>query len=64
MINAPLLRGGSVTNIGVAGNGTSGTNRTWNGVTFDPVTTDRVRLVIQKGIGNGVGVGEWEVFGR
>lgn len=53
----------SVSNIGVAGSGTGGTNRTWNAVKFDPVSTDRVRLVIQKGVGNGVGVGEWEVFG-
>jgi hypothetical protein len=55
--------GDSVSNIGVAGGGTGNTNRTWNGVTFDPVVTDRVRLVIQKGVGNGMGIGEWEVFG-
>ena len=56
--------GASVETIGVAGGGTNAANRTWNGVTFDPVVTDRVRLVIQKGIGNGMGVGQWEVFGR
>ena len=61
--NLKNASGTSVENIGVAGGGTNNTNRIWNGVTFDPVATDRVRLVIQKGVGNSTGIGEWEVFG-
>jgi hypothetical protein len=38
---------------------------TWNGATFDPVTTTMVRLsMIRTGtLNNGIGISEWEVFG-
>jgi DUF1680 family protein len=55
--------GTAVTTVGNAGGGTNANNRTWNGVTFDPIITQQLRLSISKGIGTGVGIGEWEVFG-
>ena len=56
--------GAPVTSVGVQGSGTNGTNRTWNGVTFDPVVTTQLRLSITKPSGStGAGIGEWEVFG-
>ena len=56
--------GASVNNIGVELTGTNNSNRTWNYVSFDPVVTDRIRLMAQKGKANGIGFGEWEVFGN
>jgi len=51
--------GTAVTNIGSANMGT------WNGVTFDEVTTTQLRLKLQRSATNNqLGVGEWEVFGR
>ncbi|MDR2671587.1 MAG: glycoside hydrolase family 127 protein, partial [Oscillospiraceae bacterium] len=55
--------GAAVTTVGNAGGGTTSTNRIWNGVTFDPLVTQQLRLSISKGIGTGVGISEWEVFG-
>jgi hypothetical protein len=50
--------GTAVTNIGSANMGT------WNGVTFDPVITNQLRLKLQRSATNNqLGVGEWEVFG-
>lgn len=45
----------------------NGNNRYWNQVTFDaPVKTTQIRLNIDRnGYGaNGIGIGEWEVFGE
>jgi hypothetical protein len=51
--------GTAVVSVGTARRGA------WNAVTFDPVTTTRLRLrCIKSGTGTtGLGVGEWEVFG-
>jgi uncharacterized repeat protein (TIGR02543 family) len=50
--------GTAVTNIGSVVMGT------WNGVTFDPITTSQLRLKLQRSsTNNQLGVGEWEVFG-
>ena len=49
------------------GNFLNGNNRYWNQVTFkEPVRTTQLRLLIDRnGSGaNGVGIGEWEVFGE
>ena len=49
------------------GNYLNGNNRYWNVVTFkEPVKTTQLRLNIERnGSGaNGVGIGEWEVFGE
>lgn len=49
------------------GNYLNGNNRYWNQVTFDaPVKTTQIRLNIDRnGYGaNGIGIGEWEVFGE
>ncbi|MDR0671637.1 MAG: glycoside hydrolase family 127 protein, partial [Oscillospiraceae bacterium] len=55
--------GSSVTTVGNAGGGVNANNRIWNGVTFDQLVTQQLRLSVSKGIGTGVGIGEWEVFG-
>ncbi|NLY43594.1 MAG: hypothetical protein GX066_06445 [Clostridiaceae bacterium] len=58
--------GNPVTSVGVEGNGTLGNNRIWNGVTFDPIVTTKLRLLITEPsspVGVGVGIGEWEIFG-
>ncbi|NLY42629.1 MAG: hypothetical protein GX066_01380 [Clostridiaceae bacterium] len=56
--------GNPVTSIGVQGSGAGGANRIWNGVTFDPVVTTRLRLIITKPAGStGAGISEWEIFG-
>ena len=49
----------AVTNIGTRAMGN------WNAVTFDPVVTSQLRLRLHRTgtISNGIGVGEWEVFG-
>ena len=54
------ITGANVTNIGTLGMGN------WNPVTFDPVTTTQLRLKLHRTgtITNGIGVGEWEVFGQ
>ncbi|MCL1873970.1 MAG: cadherin-like beta sandwich domain-containing protein [Clostridiales bacterium] len=51
--------GADVTNIPTA------TMGNWNSVTFDPVTTTQLRLKLYRSgtITNGIGLGEWEVFG-
>ena len=51
--------GAAVTNIGTLGMGN------WNAVTFDPVVTSQLRLRLYRTgtITNGIGLGEWEVFG-
>lgn len=49
------------------GNYLNGKNRYWNQVTFDtPVKITQLRLNIDRnGYGaNGIGIGEWEVFGE
>lgn len=49
------------------GNYLNGNNRYWNVVSFDePVKTTQIRLKIDRnGSGaNGIGIGEWEVFGE
>ena len=53
------VTGASVTDIGSLGMGN------WNAVTFDAVTTSQLRLKLHRTgtITNGIGVGEWEVFG-
>lgn len=62
-INTPL------TSVGIYADGTSGQNTVWNGVTFDEVTTTRLRLVITQeresadSASGGAGINEWEVFG-
>lgn len=48
------------------GNGINGKNKYWNQVTFpEEITTTSLRLLVDRnGSGrNGVGIGEWEVFG-
>ena len=61
----------NVSSVGVKFNGNSGginaNNRYWNGVQFNKaVRTTKLRLLIDRnGRGsNGVGIGEWEVFGQ
>ena len=61
--------GSAVTSVGLLRNGSAAAtdpNTTWNGVTFDPVTTARFRMVITKGTAagssNGPGLFEWEIF--
>lgn len=60
--------GAEVSNVGVkfdGGTGANGANRYWNGVEFEPFTTDKLRMLISRnGAGaTGVGIGEWQVFG-
>ncbi|GHU50403.1 hypothetical protein FACS1894127_5540 [Clostridia bacterium] len=62
--NMKNAAGTAVTTVGNQGGGTNGANRIWNGVTFDPIVTTQLRFSISKGIGTGVGIGEWEVFGQ
>lgn len=61
--------GENADSVGVAGNGTLGTNRTWNGVIFkESVKTTALRLLVDRpanaGKTSGIGIGEWEVFGK
>ena len=61
--------GAALTSVGVAGNGTQGTNRTWNGVAFkEAVKTSKLRLLVNRPNNaspkSGIGIGEWEVFGK
>jgi DUF1680 family protein len=51
--------GAAVANIGTRDRGN------WNAVTFDPVVTSQLRLRLHRTgtLSNGIGVGEWEVFG-
>ncbi len=61
--------GAAAASVGVAGNGTQGTNRTWNGIVFkEAVKTTALRLLINRpdnaGNTSGIGIGEWEVFGK
>ena len=51
--------GAAVNSIGVADRGT------WNGITFDPITTTQLRLrIVKSATGtDGAGISEWEVFG-
>ena len=53
------VTGAAVTNIGTLGMGN------WNPVTFDPVVTTQLRMRLSRTgtFSNGIGVGEWEVFG-
>ena len=60
--NMKNANGAAITYLGNAGNGTTNGNTTWNGATFDPVTTTGLRLSIGKGVGVSVGISEWEVF--
>ena len=60
--------GADVTSLGVVGEyGPSTTDcsnmRQWNAVTFDPVVTDQLRLVMTVVSSRSTGIGEWEVFG-
>ena len=60
--------GADVTSLGVVGEyGPSTTDcsnmRQWNAVTFDPVVTDQLRLVMTVVSNRSTGIGEWEVFG-
>ncbi|MDR0381258.1 MAG: glycoside hydrolase family 127 protein [Oscillospiraceae bacterium] len=61
--NMKNAAGNPVTTVGNSGGGTNANNRIWNGVTFDPLITRQLRLSISKGVGTGVGISEWEVFG-
>ncbi len=54
--------GQSTSVVGINGGGALAENTLWNGVSFDAVTTTRVRLVITNGNG-AVGISEYEVFG-
>ena len=59
---------GSATETGSsAGSFLSGNNRYWNGILFkEPIRTTRLRMLVNRsGSGqNGVGIGEWEVYGE
>ncbi len=55
-----------VSSVGTQGNGTTGNNTLFNGVSFDPVQTTRLRLMITQNkaaaSATGIGIGEWRVF--
>ena len=49
--------------VGITSNtATNASNRFWNGVWFEPVVTQGIQLLIPRGTGIGVGIGEWEIF--
>lgn len=61
----------AVSSVGVkytsTNNGLNGDNRYWNGILFKtPIKTTQLRLLIDRnGTGsNGIGIGEWQVFGE
>lgn len=59
---------GSATEAGSsAGSFLNGNNRYWNGILFkEPIRTTKIRMLVNRsGSGqNGVGIGEWEVYGE
>lgn len=59
--------GDTISSVGIEGSGTQGNNRVWNSVAFtEEIKTTGLRLNIERnGSGQtGVGIGEWEVYGK
>ena len=60
--------GAAISSVGVKGSGTQGNNRTWNSVLFtESIKTTKLKLVIDRPASAakaGIGIGEWEVYGK